>query len=709
MHSHVQRSRTMRVLAATIALSALAGSTVALGQSPSAVPQPSPATQPSAAPATSTPAPASQAPTAAPSSGPTAAPTGAAPSTAPSAGPSTAPGKTPRPTATPKADSGTPPEVASNSDAWPMANHDYRNTRSVDGPINSSNVDTLGVAWTFDIPTSSKAGYGALASNPVVLDGVVYFEDLTSNVFALSLDTGEKLWEHDQNVDQLGPNGVAVGYGKVFAVSGLNSIVALDLKDGHELWTTDLRTQNDTEGITIQPLVYNDQVFASTVPGTESDFYKGGVGGVLYALDQKTGKVAWSFDTVASKDLWGNPDINSGGGAWYPPAVDTGTGQTFWGIGNPAPYPGTADFPSGSSRPGPNLYTDSELAISAKGKLDWYDQVRQHDLFDLDFQLSPILTSAKIDGTDRQLVIGGGKLGYAVAFDRKTGDIVWQTAIGRHQNDFLDKVPDAGVTVYPGTLGGMETPMAYKDGLLYIAYLDVPTTYSPSAITGADLTHGEGGLAAVDVTTGKVIWDSHQTSLVLGGATVTNDLVWTSTYDGTILALDAKTGATVWSQQAPAGINAWPAVAGDTILIPAGVGTQPQLIALRLGATGVMPSPAPTPVTSPAPGASSSPSGLSTDLQVATPDENLAFSPSTLTAPAGTSVTVTYTNDSSMPHNIHFFDGPDANSPTLATTEVQTGPGVVQHVTFTTPTQPGTYYFQCDVHSDTMKGMLIVR
>jgi hypothetical protein len=43
-------------------------------------------------------------------------------------------------------------------------------------------------------------------------------------------------------------------------------------------------------------------LFISTVPGVSNqNFYKGGAVGVIYALDQNTGDVIWSFDTVDSK------------------------------------------------------------------------------------------------------------------------------------------------------------------------------------------------------------------------------------------------------------------------------------------------------------------------------------------------------------------------------------------------------------------------
>jgi len=40
--------------------------------------------------------------------------------------------------------------------------------------------------------------------------------------------------------------------------------------------------------------------------------------GIIYALDEQTGRIEWSFNTVKDGDLWGNPQVNSGGGAWYP-------------------------------------------------------------------------------------------------------------------------------------------------------------------------------------------------------------------------------------------------------------------------------------------------------------------------------------------------------------------------------------------------------
>ena len=103
-------------------------------------------------------------------------------------------------------------------------------------------------------------------------------------------------------------------------------------------------------------------------------------------------------------------------------------------------------------------------------------------------------------------------------------------------------------------------------------------------VTSFDLGAATGELVAIDAATGKILWDKKLDQMVVGAATVVNDLVFTSTYNGKIYAFDRKTGDEVWTYQAPGGINGWPAVSGDTIIFPVGVGQNPVLLALSLGA-----------------------------------------------------------------------------------------------------------------------------
>lgn len=502
--------------------------------------------------------------------------------------PTSPPPGTVTPTVTAPPQASIPPEILQYAKDWPLPNRDYQNSRATtDSSINSGNVQTLRVAWSF--PINGVGTFGGAQSNPLIMGDVVYFQDASANVFALNRTTGDVIWAYTSyNKSVSGPNGPAMGYGKVYFARDPYNMAAVDAATGTGLWSRNLSPKNTT-GIDIAPSVYNSRVYTSTVPGTGDLFYAGGGIGVLYALDVNTGQIAWNFSTVDSPDIWGNPTVNSGGGCWYSPAIDTATGDMYWGTGNPAPFPGTREYPNGASRPGPNLYTNCMLALnSANGNLKWYTQTVPHDIFDYDFQISPILTRANINGRDQDIVIGAGKMGRVFAFNRDSGAILWVADVGTHNgNDQLAALPPNTTTrILPGTLGGVETPMAYADGIVYVPWNDrysepAPTDTFPN-LRQQPFINATGGITAIEANTGKVVWNKPLSHLNIGSAMVVNDLVFTATFEGTIYAFNKDTGEQVWTFTAPGGINAWPAAAGDTILWPVGLANPPQLIALRL-------------------------------------------------------------------------------------------------------------------------------
>lgn len=475
------------------------------------------------------------------------------------------------------ADDGIPPEILKYSKDWPLPNMDYSNTRAaVDSGIDSSNVKSLSATWSYPIDNGA-------ASNPLILGNTVYFQDLKSNIVALYLINGSVKWRKDYNLSVLGPNGIAVGYDKVFAAAGYYNFAALNASSGMELWSKNL-SNKDTLGITIQPMVYDDMVYLSTeAGGTESTSDPAGSMGVLYALDQENGNMIWSFNTVDSKDIWGNPKINYGGGTYMPPAIDFTTGLIYWGTTNSAPVPGTKEYPNGASRPGPNLYTNCMLALDHKtGKLMWYTQVYPHDLFNYSLVISPILTKASINGVTQDIVIGSGKTGRVYAFNRSTGAILWETVVGEHQNDQLAILPEGKTRVYPGSEGGVETPMAFADGTVYVPVNNMYADITPADYFVGNFSAATGELVAIQADTGKILWDKEFDSMAIGTATVVNDLVFTATASGTIYALKRDTGEEVWTYKAPPGVNGWPAVSGDTIVFLAGKDESPALMAFSL-------------------------------------------------------------------------------------------------------------------------------
>jgi alcohol dehydrogenase (cytochrome c) len=589
---------------------------------------------------------------------------------------------------------------------WPQANHDLANTRTAAGsPISSGNVKQLGVNWTLKVTGVSQ--FGAIATAPIVVGTTVYFEDLKSNVYAVDLGTGKLLWQKTYNAASLGPNGVGYDNGKVFVTSDDHTVAALDAKTGKELWSN--RIAATLQRITEQLTAYKGAVYVSTVDFENQEPQDGTGMGIIHALDEQTGHDRWSFNTVKDGNLWGNPQVNSGGGAWYPPAIDTATGISYWGTNNASPWPGTPAFPNGSSRPAPNLYMESELAINGSGQLQWFNQVKPFDLFDADFQISPILTSASVAGSSRKIVVGAGKGGFVIAFDRQTGRQLWKTSVGLHSNDGLTALP-AGqtVTVAPGIFGGVETPMALAGGVVYVPVVNLPTDFTSTRFSLPNVSTGTGELDAIDVNTGRILWTSKFDSLDAGGALVAGDLVFTSTLSGKVLAFNRASGKQVWSYQAPGGSNGFITAAGDRLLVPIGLGATPMLVALKLGATGGSATATSTTTSTAAPSSACTPSA--TSLCISTPNQGtgLSFNTNQLSAAAGARVTLTYSNDSAIPHDWHLFNGADPSSPTIATTAIKAGPKDVESVSFAVPSTPGRYFFQCDVHPTLMTGFLVV-
>jgi cytochrome c oxidase subunit 2 len=96
-------------------------------------------------------------------------------------------------------------------------------------------------------------------------------------------------------------------------------------------------------------------------------------------------------------------------------------------------------------------------------------------------------------------------------------------------------------------------------------------------------------------------------------------------------------------------------------------------------------------------------------LEIATTaDKTIAFTTSDLEAPAGHTTTLVYSNESKVPHNVAIFDSPDASGNEIVQTETITGPGASTEATFTTPVEPGPYFFRCDIHPLQMTGTLTV-
>ncbi|HVL25963.1 MAG TPA: PQQ-binding-like beta-propeller repeat protein [Thermomicrobiales bacterium] len=465
-----------------------------------------------------------------------------------------------------------PPEYA-NPTNWPSENGTLQSTRAMaESGIAVDSVAQLGVAWSTRIDTSS--GYGAFVAAPVIVDDIVYQQDAMSNVHALDKNTGEILWTntYEQPVPSGGPNGIAVAYGRAYFSVGQATVHAVDALTGEEIWENSKLEGPLGEGICMAPLVYDNTVYISTIPGGLGDFYRGGQRGVFYALDASNGNLMWYWETV-NDNLWGNPRVNSGGGLWHPPTVDE-QGNVYLAIANAAPYPGTDEWPDTSSRPGDNPYTNHVVSLDiATGGMNWGFSVTGHDPFDLDNHLSPISAHVTVDGADTHMIFTSGKHGIVVGVNAETGEEVWRTPVGKHQNSDLDSIPEGEeIEVYPGTQGGVQTPMAYAEGVIFLPIVNSPSYFTQTTVLSgqAALPTATGQLVALDAATGEVLWDVTTNSPLYGGASVANDVVFSAGLDGVVRGFNVANGEQVFSYQASAGINSPLALSGDYLFVPAG-------------------------------------------------------------------------------------------------------------------------------------------
>jgi glucose dehydrogenase len=177
---------------------------------------------------------------------------------------------------------------SSTSGSWSYPNADLANNRDAIGSgITSANVSTLKKAWSFTLKgpaATSVSGAGTVAAGPIVVNGVVYIQDLHSNVYALSLATGKLEWQYIVNKKELsgpGPNGVALANGMVYAASP-TTVFALNAKSGHVIWTDKDLLKKGQGTFGIQPQAANGRLYLASQYGIASG------GGILLALEDRT-------------------------------------------------------------------------------------------------------------------------------------------------------------------------------------------------------------------------------------------------------------------------------------------------------------------------------------------------------------------------------------------------------------------------------------
>lgn len=194
-------------------------------------------------------------------------------------------------------------KMSTNPDQWVMPGANYSVTRFSDlKQINTKNARDLKVAWTMS--TGALRGH---EGQPLVIGDMMYLESAYPNyVYAIDLnDIGRIVWKFAPPRNPQAPpvaccdvvnRGVAYADGKVIASTLGGEIYALDAKSGKVLWKAKNADPLKGQTVTAAPLVVKDKVIIGVSGG---EF---GVLGYLSAFDLNTGKLVWRAYSAGSDE-----------------------------------------------------------------------------------------------------------------------------------------------------------------------------------------------------------------------------------------------------------------------------------------------------------------------------------------------------------------------------------------------------------------------
>ena len=501
----------------------------------------------------------------------------------------------------------------SSPNEWLLHGRTYAEERhSPLDQINTSNVDQIGLSWSFE--TGTNRGH---ETTPIVKDGVMFITAPWSVVHALDAKTGDLLWTHDPQVERAWANnaccdvvnrGVALYENSIFFGTIDGRLISLDKDTGTENWSILTIDKSRPYTITGAPRIVKGNVIIGNGGG---EF---GVRGYVTAYDVDSGDELWRFYTVpgnpnepfespemeiAAKTWSGGKwwEYGGGGTVWdsmaYDPALDT----LYIGTGNGSPWNRYVRSPGG----GDNLYLSSIVALDPDtGDYKWHYQTTPGDSWDYTATQHMILADLEINGQMRKVIMQAPKNGFFYVIDRTNGELIsaenyvpinWATHVdmetGRPVENPANNYFDTPALTTPGPLGGHNwQPMAFNPdtGLVYIPAQEMLFVYSHDKdfeynpktwntgqqIEMTYLPKNPDELAMVDKATfgyllawdpiaQKEVWrEQYQRPWSGGLLSTAGDLVLQGTSDGRFIAFDAASGEILWSVDTGQGIIAPP-------------------------------------------------------------------------------------------------------------------------------------------------------
>lgn len=527
---------------------------------------------------------------------------------------------------------------------WSTMNANFHGTNFVpQDQIRLTNVNDLTLEWLFPIPSSGEVqglnvtGDGSI-SPPLIVGGIVYIVTNYLRVYAINSATGNVLWAYDSVLDTKGlPLGYLSGHvhginyyqGKVWVSLPDCSVHALDALTGSLVLKisricADIPGNGGRYDSSGTPPVFNRDIMlwtSSVSEGTDSG--RGFV--AAYNLTTKQllwrwfvtpsagGDSQWDFTSCRQESChgnvapyardWGTMGTEDGrarpgaGPSWGQPAVDERRGVFYVATSQPSP-----DW-NATYRPGPNLYSDSVVALNAtNGNMIWFFQTTPHDLYDFDCGWNVVLGNVMLDGRTNEAIFKACKNGYVYALDAVSGSLLWffnppsVKRLGTENADYvvtskynatipwINYPSTSQFKQCPGSNGAVESDVAFAYGKLFVAAHNFCTFGQVGPVEGyasnewgvrylqPDWRHANTTIYALDASSGKVVWSYFIPDIPFRGwLTASGGLLFVSSLDGNIHALNADNGNKVYSLHLGPSLYGGPtlgsSLSGDVVLL----------------------------------------------------------------------------------------------------------------------------------------------
>ncbi len=418
----------------------------------------------------------------------------------------------------------------------------------------AADVPRLKLKWAFAYPG------GTAGAEPVAAGGRLFLAT-GSGLFALDAKTGCTHWHSDAGagakivtaaVTPSGDKHLRLYFGNTKA-----EVSAVDADTGAVLWTR--KVDDHPSGRVTGPVtVHGDRLYVpvssmedplSHDPAYPCCTFRGSV----TALDAGTGRQLWKSYTVTTpphplgKKSSAGAELQgpSGGAVYAPLTIDARRNAVYAATAESYQHEHTDgddaviafDLDTGARKwavqPRP---VDNAAACANQDEEDGCDNPAS-PLFEF---AAPAVLATAPDGHD--ILIAGQKSGVVYAFDPDhDGKLKWETRVGQG-----------------GSMGGVEMGFSVAGGVAYVPVSDSEVK-SP---------HVPGGLAALDIAAGKVLWRTPSPMPACGwgeyecnpaqaaSSAAIPGIVFSGSWDGHMRAYAMKDGAIVWDVDTSGSVEA---------------------------------------------------------------------------------------------------------------------------------------------------------